>query len=140
LALCQAFLFLGLFLFICAWAGADTGSKRSFNLELSRSVYAPEAARDPFGSGAAKSVTALNAERIRAAVPSVLKLNGILYHAVHPAAIVNDQLVELNKSVAVRTEQGEVEIKALQITREVVLVEVGGQKVELRLGGGERDK
>ena len=69
----------------------------------------------------------------------MLKLKGILYHAVHPAAIVNDQLVEFNKSVTVQTEQGAVEVKAVQITREVVLLEVGGQKVELRLGGGGRD-
>jgi hypothetical protein len=45
--------------------------------------------------------------------------------------------VELNKSVKVHTEQGDVEIKALKITRELVLLDVGGQKVELRLGGDE---
>lgn len=139
LAFCQALLFLALFLLICAWAGATTVSTRSFNPEMSRSVYSPVTVRDPFGSGVAKSAGAPDGERIRAAVPSMLKLKGILYHAMHPAAIVNDQLVELNKSVAVQTEQGAVEIKALQITREVVLLEVGGQKVELRLGGGERE-
>ena len=65
---------------------------------------------------------------------------GILYTATSPAALINDQLVELNKPVRVRTAQGETEIKALVITREMVQLEVGGQKVELRLGGSERDK
>jgi hypothetical protein len=67
----------------------------------------------------------------------LLKLHGILFNAVNPSALVNDQLVELNKSVKVHTEQGDVEIKALKITRELVLLDVGGQKVELRLGGNE---
>lgn len=134
------FLFLALFLFICAWAGATTEGKARFNPELSRSVYAPEAVRDPFGSGAAQLAGPSASERLRAAAPALLKLKGILYHAVRPSAIVNDQLVELNRSVTVQTEQGEMEIKALQITHEVVLLEVGGQKVELQLGGGQRDK
>ena len=43
LALCQALLFLALFLFICAQASAAKEGGRSFNPELSRSVYAPEA-------------------------------------------------------------------------------------------------
>ena len=111
-----------------------------FNPELSRSAYAPEALRDPFASGGVKRSGASASDRIQAAVPAMLKLKGILYHAVHPAAIVNGQLAELNKSVTVQTEQGEVEIKALEITREAVLLEVGGQKVELRLGDGEREK
>jgi hypothetical protein len=139
LAFCQALLFLTLFLLICTWAGAATESKRVFNPEISKSVYSPVSVRDPFGSGGAKSVSASDGERTRVVGPSLLKLKGILYHTVHPSAIVNDQLVELNKSVMVQTEQGPVEIKALQMTREVVLLEVGGQKVELRLGGGEHE-
>ena len=137
LAFCQVLLFLALFLLICTWAGAATESKRVFSPDISRSVYAPVSVRDPFGSGGAKSVSAPEGERVRVLGPSLLKLKGILYHTVHPSAIVNDQLVELNKSVVVQTEQGTVEIKAVQITREVVWLEVGGQKVELRLGGGE---
>jgi len=132
LALCQALLFLALFLFLCAQAGAVT--------ESNRSVYAPEAVRDPFGSGAARAAGVLDNEKAQAEVPSVLKLKGILYHAVHPAAIVNDQLLELNKPVTVQTDQGGLEVRALQITREAVLLQVGGQRVELRLGGGEHDK
>ncbi len=68
-----------------------------------------------------------------------LKLQGILYNAAKSSALVNDQLVELNKTAKVHTQQGDVEVKALQITRELVLLDVGGQKVELRLGGGEHN-
>jgi len=53
---------------------------------------------------------------------------------------VNNQLLELNKPVGVQTERGEFEVKALRITREVVLLDIGGQKAELRLSGGDRDK
>jgi ribosomal protein L16/L10AE len=39
-----------------------------------------------------------------------------------------------------QTGQGEVEVKAVTITRDLVVLEVGGQKTELRLGGTDRDK
>jgi hypothetical protein len=68
-----------------------------------------------------------------------LKLTGILYDAAHPSALINDQLVEVNRPVKMQTAQGEVEIKALKITRELVVLQVGGQKMELRLGGSEHN-
>ena len=72
------------------------------------------------------------------AVPVELKLQGIMYDAVRPAALVNDKLVELKKPIVLRTERGDVEVKALEITREIVLLDVGGQKLELRLGAANR--
>ena len=139
LAFCQTIFFFVLFLFICARAGAATGSNSAPHLGLSLSTYTTKTPRDPFGSevptptdptvvGAAHPVGAEN-----------LKLMGILYSAASPAALVNNQLVELNKPVKIQTAQGEAEVKAVVITREMVRLEVGGQKVELRLGGGERD-
>jgi ribosomal protein L16/L10AE len=65
---------------------------------------------------------------------------GILYNAASPSALVNNQLVELNKPARMQTGQGEVEVKAVTITRDLVVLEVGGQKMELRLGGTDRDK
>jgi hypothetical protein len=132
LAFCQALVFIVLFLFICARAGAAIEGKPSSSLELSPSVYIPQNVRDPFGSQVPKS-----AGETRLVGTELLKLHGILYNAANPSALVNDQLVELNKSVKLHTEQGEVEVKALKITRDVVLLDVGGQKVELRLGGDE---
>jgi len=136
LAFCQALVFVVLFLFICARAGAATVGKPASVLELSPSTYLPQNVRDPFGSEVPKSTDG------KATVESVgadmLKLQGILYNKANPSALVNDQLVELNKTAKVHTDQGEVEIKALEITRDLVLLDVGGQKIELRLGGGER--
>jgi hypothetical protein len=132
LAFCQALVFIVLFLFICARAGAATEGKPSSGLELSSSVYTPQNARDPFGSQVPNATGTT-----QPVATGQMKLQGILYNAVNPSALVNDQLVELNKLTKVHTGQGEVEVKALKITRDLVLLDVGGQKIELRLGGDE---
>ena len=137
LAFCQALVFVIFFLFLCARAGAAPEAKPKSSLELSPSVYLPQNARDPFGSEVSKTADG-SAVVARLAGPDMLRLQGILYNKTNPSALVNDQLVELNKTVKVHTEQGEVEIKALEITRERVLLDVGGQRIELRLGGNER--
>jgi len=134
LAFCQALVFIVLFLFICARAGAATVGKPTSDLALSLSVYTPQSARDPFGSEVPKSTAPTQLVGTDA-----LKLQGILYSAANPSALVNDQLVELNKTAKVHTAQGDVEVKALKITRELVLLDVGGEKVELRLGGVEHN-
>jgi len=135
LAFCQALIFIVFFLFICARAGAATVSKPASDLTLTPSAYTPQNVRDPFGSEAPKSTGATQ----QLVGPDQLKLHGILYSATNPSALVNDQLVELNKTVKVHTAQGDVEVKALKITRELVLLDVGGEKVELRLGGVEHN-
>jgi hypothetical protein len=137
LAFCQALVFVVLFLFLCAGAGAATEAKPASSLELSSSVYLPQNARDPFGSEVPKATDGTGASA-RLAGPDMLKLQGILYNKINPSALINDQLVELNKTAKVHTAQGEVEVKALEITRDLVLLDVGGQKIELRLGGNER--
>lgn len=103
---------------------------------MSPSAYLPQNARDPFGSEVPKAADG-TAVTTRLAGPEALKLEGILYDKVKPSALVNDQLVELNKTVKVHSAQGVVEVKALEITREMVVLEVGDQKVELRFGGGD---
>lgn len=137
LAFCQAILFLVLFLFLCARAGAATASKSTPSLELTLSSYTTQTARDPFGSEVPKAGNAAGATAAASVGASSFTLGGILYDAASPAALVNDQLVELNKPVKVQTGQGEVEVKAVTITHDLVVLEVGGQKVELRFGGGE---
>ncbi len=137
LAFCQALVFVVLFLFLCARRAVATEAKPKSDLELSPSAYEPQNTRDPFGSEIPKAADG-KAVVARLAEPDALKLQGILYNKTKPSALVNDQLVELNKTVKVHTDQGEVEVKALEITRELVLLDVGGQKIELRLGGNER--
>jgi hypothetical protein len=140
LAFCQAIFFLTLFLFLCALAGAATETKSEPRPALTPSTYTTQTVRDPFGAEVLKTSGTTAAGSIRAASAEGFKLMGILYDAAHPAALVNDQLVELNKPVRMRIGQGEVEIKAVTITRDQVVLEVGGQKQELRLGGTDRAK
>jgi hypothetical protein len=106
---------------------------------LTLSTYTTTTIRDPFGAEVPTSAGTATAGT-RVVRPESLKLMGILYSVSSPAALINDQLVELNKPVKVQTAQGEAEIKAVVITREMIQLVVGGQKVELRLGGNERDK
>jgi hypothetical protein len=139
LAFCQAIVFLVLFLLLCVRVGAATESKPGNSLELIPSTYVPQSARDPFGAQVAGSTDTNGAGTVTSVGDGALKLMGILYDAAHPSALVNDQLLELNRPVKMQTAQGEVEVKALKITREMVVLQVGGQKLELRLGGGEHD-
>lgn len=132
----QTLLFIVFFLFICARAGAATQAKVGFDTELKLSTYITENERDPFGAQSAKSASGV----AKSAALSVLKLQGILYQASNPAAMINDRLVVLNKPALLPTEQGELEVKAVEITRETVVLEIGKQKVELRLGGEDREK
>ena len=140
LAFCQAIIFLVLFLFLCARVGAATESKPGHGLELTPSTYATQNSRDPFGAQVAGSTDTNGAKTVTSVGAGALKLMGILYDAAHPSALVNDQLLELNRPVKMQTAQGEVEVKALKITREVVVLQVGGQTLELRLGGDEHDQ
>jgi hypothetical protein len=140
LAFCQAIFFLALFLFLCARAGAAPESKAESRLALTSSTYATEAVRDPFGAEVPRTSGTTAGGSTGAAGVEGFKLMGILYNAASPSALVNNQLVELNKPARMQTGQGEVEVKAVTITRDLVVLEVGGQKMELRLGGTDRDK
>jgi hypothetical protein len=140
LAFCQAIIFLVLFLFLCARAGAATDSKSGHSLELIPSTYTTQSSRDPFGAQVAGSTNTNGAGTVTSVGADALKLMGILYDAAHPSALVNDQLLELNRPVKMQTAQGEVEVKALRITRELVVLQVGGQEMELRLGGEHDQK
>ena len=140
LAFCQAIFFLALFLFLCARAGATPESKAESGPALISSTYTNQTVRDPFGSEVPSASDATAAGSTRTAGAEGFKLMGILYSAASPSALVNDQLVELNKPARVQTGQGEVEVKAVTITRDMVVLEVGGQQMELRLGGTDRDK
>lgn len=140
LAFCQAIIFLVLFLFVCAWAHGATAAKPTVDLQVIGSSYAPQRERSPFGSGIVAPADGSSTKTDRTIAPGMLTLKGILYDPVRPSAVVNGQLVELNKSVAVPTEHGNIEVKAVEITRELVVLKIADQKVELRLSGREPDK
>ena len=138
LAFGQSLLFLLLWLFFCAWAGAATSPAPASDLELTLSSYHPAQTRDPFQLGPTRSIEA----KIAAETGPEFVLQGILYDTTSPAAIVNDHLVTLNKSVNLPGKSGVVAVKAIEITRDRVILEASGKKTELRLtaAGADRQK
>ncbi len=129
MAFAQSLLFLVVWLLVCAAAGAAPAGKAGFHPELVVSTYEPTKTRDPFGKvgGTTPEVKALPG------TPIALQLEGILYEATNPAAIVNGRLLTLNKTVTLTAGNGEVTVRAVEITRDHVVVEAGGQRTELRL-------
>jgi hypothetical protein len=113
-------------------------SKSAPALQLNLSTYTAQTQRDPFGAEVPNTTKAADVQTPVTAGADSFKLMGILYSPTSPSALVNNELVELNKPVRVQIGQGEVQVKALSITRDTVVLDVGGQRVELRLGGNER--
>jgi hypothetical protein len=133
LAFCQSLIFLVIWLLVCATAGAATKPKAEFAPELKASTYEPTNLRDPF----AKPGVASQDAKAAPGAPIIFQLQGILYQPTNPSAIVNDRLLTLNKIVTLNTGNVEVQVKAVEITRNTVVLEVGGQKVELQLSKRE---
>ena len=121
--------FLTIWLLVCASAGAGTTPAGSFNSDLQKSVYKPVRQRDPFNLA---GVTAPDSKVLpTATIP--LHLEGILFQPGNPAAIVNGTLITLNKIATIKDGNGEIPVKAIEITRNRVVLESGDQKVELLL-------
>ena len=125
----QSLLFLAIWLLICASAGAAGVKNVDFNRDLQLSEYQPAKARDPFGGMAGASA---NVEPTPIGTLA-FQLQGILYQTKNPSAIVNNQLLTLNKTVTLETGIGTVEVRAIEITRNLVVLESRGQKVKLQL-------
>jgi hypothetical protein len=130
LAFGQAIAFLAFWLFICASAGAAPAKPaQPFTLDLQLSAYEPTKARDPMTKVGAVSPEAKLLPG--AAIPFVLE--GILYQASNPSAVVNGKLLTLDKTVSLSIGTSEVQVRAIEIGRDKVVLEASGQKVELRL-------
>ena len=91
--------------------------------------YKTSKGRDPFTVPGQPSLSAKQAP----GSPMVFRLDGILYQSNDPAASVNGTLVRLNKVVTISTGGQDVKVKAVEITREKVVLEANGQKVELKI-------
>jgi len=129
LAFAQSLVFLVIWLLVCSSAGAAPAKKTTFTPDLQLSTFAPAKSRDPFGR---VGVSSPEVKSVPGA-PIALQLDGILYESSNPAAIVNGRLLTLNKTVTLTTANGEVQVRAVEITRDRATVEAGGQKIELRL-------
>ena len=129
MAFAQSLMFLVIWLLICASAGAAPAKKADFSPDLQLSTFEPSKGRDPFGK---VGVSSPEVKSLPGA-PIALQLEGILYESSNPSAIVNGRLLTLDKSVTLPAGNGEVKVRAVEITRDHVVVEANGQKIELRL-------
>ncbi len=131
LAFCQSVLFLLLWLFVCASAGAASAPTDWEQPQLKVSTYQPNRAHDPFLPAGA---TVSGAGKTSLGSSTALRLQGIVYDAKRPSAMVNNEILYVNKPATVSTSEGAVEVTAVEIGRERVVLEVGGKRFELRLG------
>lgn len=129
LAFGQSLLFLVIWLIICASAGAATPPKKvDFNPTLVASTYQPAKQRSPFTKVASSSEAVLSV-----ANKNAFQLEGILYSTSNPSAIVNGQLMTLNKIVTLELNGAKVPVRAVAITRDKVTLEATGKKFELQM-------
>ena len=101
-----------------------------FPPQLNLSQYQPTALRDPFfkpGTSAAPT-----GPKTVMAEPTTFHLDGFLGSTNHLSAIVNGWVLSLNKPLVVQTDNGKLEIKAVQISFAGVILEVGGKRIELK--------
>jgi hypothetical protein len=102
--------------------------------ELRQSTYAPAAVRDPFGGTVTQpAVTGKVAMATAPAASFPFRLEGIMYEPRQPSAIINNQVVVLQKTVVLRSGGLAVEVRAVEIAADRVVLEVGTERVELRL-------
>ena len=102
-----------------------------FNPQLIHSAYKPGVLRDPFlkpGLTAGSS-----ASRLATTSHGTFRLQAILWSPTDPSADVNGAWLSSNKSVILNTASGNVEVKAVEIGRDRVVLEIAGQRVELKL-------
>ena len=105
------------------------------------SVYQPKNLRDPFlrvGQEMSHAIiktssTATTTTAERAVPASAFRLQAIINVPPNPVAQVNDQELILNKLTALETPVGTFQIKMIQIHSNRIVIDVGGQQIELKL-------
>jgi hypothetical protein len=137
LAFCQSLLFLALWLFLCASVGAAPAAPGWANPQLKKSSFQPTRERDPFlPSGAVP----LGRQKSTVASLTSLRLQGIVYETGRASAMVNNEIVVVGQPVILSTTEGAVQVTATEITRDYVVLDVGGRKFELRLGSPTKEQ
>ena len=112
--------------------GATTGpaplSNDEFQPRLNMSVYQPVAPRDPFLTPGAR-VSPANSTLADA---TMFRIDGVFGSPKKMTAIVNGAALSLNKPIVLDTTSGRIQVKAVKITFEGVVLEIGGQRVEVK--------
>ena len=88
------------------------------------SVYQPIVPRDPF------TKPGTNSQKISG--PTMFHIDGLFGSTKKMTAIVNGSAISLNKPAFLETASGRTQVKAVKITFDEVVLEVGGQCVELK--------
>lgn len=150
LAFCQSLVFLVLWLVVCASAGASTVDDQPVGSEMRKSTYAPTRTRDPFVVPVPVVQEKPVAARVEPAdtsdkpaeqpsapvvnlVPVNFNLQGTLYQAGNPIALVNGAMLALNKSAMIMAGNHRLEVTPVEITRERVKLRAGDRTVELQM-------
>lgn len=112
--------------------GAATGpaalASDGFQPRLNISVYQPVTSRDPFLTPGARASPA----KSTTTDATMFRIDGVFGSPKKMTAIVNGAALSLNKPVVIDTASGRIQVKAVQITFEGVVLEVGGQRVEVK--------
>ena len=111
-----------------ATAGPVPVPPGEFQPRLTISTYQPATTRDPFIQPGTSGAPARNL----ATDPTLFHIDGLFGTTKKMTAIINGSAVSLNKSVVLDTASGRISVKAVTITSEGVVLEVGGQHVELK--------
>jgi len=120
-----------------------TGSG-DFAPQMCESVYAPQKQRDPFDRGDRPVAKTPPPAKPAAVAPpplppkpvipaSLFRLQAILREKNASLAVVNGEVLELDKYVTMRVGTSTYRLKAVAIEREQVVLEVEGQKIVVRL-------
>ena len=104
----------------------------NFQPRLTNSVYQPTASRDPFLKSGENIVPAGSNEKPSTDSSTPFHLDGFLGASNDLVAIVNGWVLTLNKPRVLETATGPVQIKAVKITFDGVMLDVGGKIVELK--------
>ena len=118
-----------------AKTNATASSTAEFVPAVRLSAYEPGQARDPFARPGERTVrpAAGKAAPVEAYVPEMFRLQAILFERHNPMVVINNQPMELNQAGTLTVGGNVVRVKPIQIGRERMVLEVEGQKMELRL-------
>lgn len=144
----KVMILLHLFVAVLAWgAAAPTAPAPSgFSPEMRESTYQPQRQRDPFlRTDLPEPKTPEKVQKdtpvrpIRASQPkpkisaSAFRLQAILRDHRGLLAVVNGERLELNKPVQMPLESERRTVKAVEIGRDYVVLEVQGQRLKVRM-------
>jgi len=121
-------------------AVAPANPATDFAPQMRESTYAPAKSRDPFdrpGQQVTKTSTSQTPIIVQAPKrqipPAWFRLQAILLDRRSPMAVVNAELLELNKPATMRVGSYELRVKAVEVGRDRVILDVEGERVEVRL-------